>query len=603
VIFSVVDSIFINAFPFSDQSRVVHFFVHRLFPDRKPPAAELKATVRSLADVYTATSVKEMVYILTGAVLMLLMIACSSVANLLLARATARETELALRAGLGASRGRLMQLLAESFVLAGAGTAIGAVLAYAGLQWVRAAIPINGLPSEMEIRFSSEALLPTIGVTMVTTLLCGLVPALRAARGDLQGRLTSSGKGVSVSAGHGRLRTLLVAVQITLAIVLLVGAGLLMRTLIAIQQIDPGLDPGNVVVGQFGFPLDQEQTPAERTLFVRRVVEGVRTLPGVIAASPSRGVPLQFASSSPVAILGTTPTKKWSAAVELVGEDYFTVVRIPLLGGRLPSKADVDGARKVAVVNRRFVQEFLEGADPIRRMATFTAIDRAGDPKQPSLFEIVGVVGDTRNVGLQEEIRPQAFLPYTIPGQSVGAILLRTSVDPRAVLQGVRQQVWSVDPGVAVMNVGGIRGSMLLEDIVHRSYLAAPEFGVGLLSSFAAIGLILSAIGVFSVMAYSVSLQTHDIGIRMALGAEPAGVMREILLKGLQPIVAGVVVGVGASYGLTRVLSSHLYGVTATDPWTFTGVSVVLTAVGLMACALPARRAMRVDPLTALRYE
>jgi putative ABC transport system permease protein len=236
-------------------------------------------------------------------------------------------------------------------------------------------------------------------------------------------------------------------------------------------------------------------------------------------------------------------------------------------------------------------------------MATFAAIDRAGDPKQPSLFEIVGVVGDTRNVGLQEEIRPQAFLPYTIPGQSVGAILLRTSVDPRAVLQGVRQQVWSVDPGVAVMNVGGIRGSMLLEDIVHRSYLAAPEFGVGLLSSFAAIGLILSAIGVFSVMAYSVSLQTHDIGIRMALGAEPAGVMREILLKGLQPIVAGVVVGVGASYGLTRVLSSHLYGVTATDPWTFTGVSVVLTAVGLMACALPARRAMRVDPLTALRYE
>jgi predicted permease len=568
----------------------------RLYPDRYPTPFSI--TVMSLADAYTATSLKEMVYILTGAVVMLLMIACSNVANLLLARTTAREMELALRASLGASRARLMhQVLAESFVLAATGTAFGSFLAYVGIQWVKTAIPVNALPAEMEIRFSGQALLATVGVAMLTTLLCGIAPALRASRGDLHGRLMSTGKGVGLRSGAGKLRTLLVAVQVTLAIVLLVGAGLMMRTLFALQHIDAGVNPKNVLVGRFAFPQNQRHTAAERALFLRQVVQKISTVPGVVAASPSVGVPLQRGPSSPLSIPGTTPTGKWSAALEFVGDDYFRAVGLPLVRGRLLSPTDVDGARPVAVVNRRFVRDFLGDSDPLGRTVSFAAVDRNAAPEQRSLFEIVGVVEDARNSGLQNEVRPQAFLPYTIPGIQAGAIVLRTSLAPLTFQNSVRQQIWAVDQGVALMNV------MSLEDVLNRDSLAAPKFGVGLLSTFAGIGLILSAIGVFSVMAYTVSLQTHDIGIRMALGAEQRQVMRMIVLRGLRPIIAGAVIGVGASYGLSRLMANQIYGVTATDPWTFVGVVVVLAFVGTTACVLPARRATKVNPLIALRHE
>jgi putative ABC transport system permease protein len=567
----------------------------RLYPDHYPP--QFSVTVMSLADAYTAASLKEMVYILSGAVLMLLMIACSNVANLLLARATARETELALRVSLGASRARLMcQVLAESFVLAATGTAIGGLLAYVGIQWVKSAIPADALPAEMEIRFSSEALLATVGVTMLTTLLCGLAPALRAARGNLHARLTTTGKGVGLRSGHGTVRTLLVAVQVTLAIVLLVGAGLMMRTLFALQRIELGLDPKNVLVGRLAFPQNQRQTPAQRAQFLQQATQKLSTVPGVVAVSPASGIPIEGGSSSPVAIPGTTPTAQWRAAIEFVGDGYFRALGLRLVRGRLLSSVDVENARKVVVVNRRFVHEFLADADPLGRTVTFPAVDRGGPPGQSTPFEIVGVIDDARNGGLQNDVRPQAFLPYTTPGVMAGTIVMKTSLDPLSLQNSVRQQIWAVDQGVALMN------AMSLEDVLNRDSLAAPRFGVGLLSTFAAIGLILSAIGVFSVMAYTVSLQTHDIGIRMALGAEPRDVVRMVVLRGLRPIVAGAVAGVGASYALSHLMANQIYGVTATDPWTFAGVIVVLSTVAFAACVLPARRATKVDPLIALRY-
>jgi putative ABC transport system permease protein len=455
----------------------------------------------------------------------------------------------------------------------------------------------------MQIRFSGQALLATVGVTFLVTILCGLAPAIRAARGDLRGRLTGSVKGASGGSGRGRLRTVLVAVQVTLAIVLLIGAGLMMRTFVAIQDIDPGIDPKNVLVGQLALPIERRHTPDERVLFLKRVMEKIGALPGVTAVSPSLGVPLGFSPSSPIAIPGTTPTGKWAAAFEMVGEGYFRAVGLPLVSGRLLSAADLEGARRVAVVNRQFSREFLGGSDPIGRTLILAAVDRAAGTKEPSLFEIVGVAGDSRNSGLQEDVRPQAFIPYTIPAIQASTLVIRTSTNPLGLQHSVRQQVWAVDPGVAVMNAGGVRSSMLLEDVLSRNALAASRFGVGLLGTFAAIGLVLAAIGVFSVMAYSVSLQTHEIGIRMALGAEPRSVMRRVLFRGLRPIVAGVVLGIAASYWLTRYLESHIYGVTTTDPWTFAGVVTVLAAVGMVACLVPARQAMRVDPLIALRSE
>jgi putative ABC transport system permease protein len=532
---------------------------------------------------------------------MLLFIACSNVANLLMARATARETELAMRASLGASRWRLMQqLLTESFVLAATGTLIGGFLAFAGIQWVKAAIPAYSLPAEMEIRFSSQALLATIAVTMFTTLLCGLAPAFRAARGDLQKRLSGSGKGVGLRTGHGRLRTMLVFVQMTLAIILLVGAGLMMRTLFTLQHIDLGLNPENVLVGRFAFPQDQRQTPealqtmyAKRMQFLRQAIEKIRTLPGVVAASPSFGFPLQPGPSVHVKIPGATQTDRLASALEFVGEDYFRALGLPLVSGRLLSQTDVDGARKVVVVNRHFVKEILGGGNAIGQ--TFTYGD--GDREPLTLFEIVGVVGDTRNRGLQNDIRPQVFLPYTIPGIPINSIVLRTSVNPQSLEHAVRRQIWAVDQSVALMD------AMSLEEVLHRDSLAEPKFGASLLSAFAGIGLILSAIGVFSVIAYTVSLQTHDIGIRMALGAAPGAVMRMIVLKGLRPIIAGVVIGVAASYALSRLLANQIYGVKATDPWTFAVSVIVLVAAGAAACMLPARQATKVDPLVAVRYE
>ena len=577
--------------------------IAELFPDRYP-SKEFQVTLRTLADVHTSDSTKDMIWVLAGAVFMLLLIACSNVANLLLVRATTRETELALRAGLGASRARLLsQLLAESVVLAAAGAVTGAFLGYAGVQWVRAAIPLSGLPSEMEIRFSTQALLAALGLSVIVTLLSGLAPALRAARGDLQGRLLNSAKGVGARSGRGWVRTTLVAVQMTLAIVLLVGAALMMRTFLAIQNIDPGFNSTNVLAALVRYPYDRPFTPGQRLTFVRQAVDRLRAVPGVESVTPALTMPYLQGATSLVEISGTTATGKWITALDAVGEDYFRTLGVPLVSGRLISRLDVEGARAVAVVNRRFAQEFLGGADPIGRMAHFPAVDRvAGRQDQPVFFEIVGVVGDTRNAGVRTETSPQAYLPYTrVPVAS--ALLLRTTVDPGSLIYTLRREVAAVSPDVALMQPGGARGSMLLEEMVNRAAFSAPKFALGLMAAFAGVGLILSAIGVFSVMTYTVSLQTREIGIRMALGARPARVMRTIVLAGLLPISIGAVLGIAAAYGLSQLIANQIYGVTATDPWTFAGVVVVLAGVGLMACVLPARRAMRVDPLVALRSE
>lgn len=567
----------------------------KAYPDLYPK--QFKVLVGTIADLYTR-QLRTMIYILLGAVLMLLLIACSNVANLLLARATAREKELAIRATIGASRGRLIrQLLAESFALSAAGAVVGCGLAYAGLQWVKATIPPDTIPSEVEIKFSAIALLATMGVTIVTTLLCGLVPALRAARSDLQGRLMGTGKGVGATSAHGKLRTVLVASQVGLAIVLLVGAGLMMRTFFALGKVDVGFNPHNLLVTRIVFPNGQYKTAAAKQSFFRQLLPRLAAVPGVTNLTESMGLPVEGGATSEVTVPGTTHANTWNSSVELISEDYFKTVGLPLVRGRELSPTDIDSAGKVAVVNKTLVHDFFGDSDPIGRTIKFNVLDRVPDAPHNAYFEIVGVVGDIRNQGLESPTSPQAFIPHTVTSLAGDSVLFRTAVRPESIVPDVRQAISSIDANIALANTDS------LETILHRDYVAAPEFGLMLLSVFAGIGLILSAIGVFSVMAYTVSLQTHDIGIRMALGAQPAGVMRMVLLHGLRPIVAGVIVGLGASYALTRLMTSQIYGVTATDPWTFGGVIIVLTAVGLTACLLPARRATLVDPLIALRYE
>lgn len=559
----------------------------KIHPELYPK--QFKILVRTIADRWTQ-GLRRMVYVLLAAVLMLLLIACSNVANLLLARATVRDKELAIRAAVGALRGDLIrQLLAESFVLAATGTVIGCFLAYGGIQWVKGANP-PGVPAEVEFKLNAVALLGTMGVTLLTTLLCGLAPALRAAHGDLHGRLSGTGKGVGASSGHGRLRSVLLAAQVGLAIVLLVGAGLMMRTFFALTHVDLGFNPKNILVVRLVFPNDQYTTTAAKQAFFRQVLPRIAVLPGITNLTESDGLPVEAADRSEVTVPGTTHSETWTSIVDLISEDYFRTVGLPLLRGRLLSATDIDSVRKVAVINKRLARDFFGDRDPIGRTIELKDLDDAS-------FEIVGIVGDARNDGLENDTRPEAFVPHTIASFANDTILVRTAVAPDSILHDVRQVVSSIDQNVALADTGA------LESILHRDFLAAPEFGLVLLGIFAGIGLFLSAIGVFSVMSYTVSLQTHDIGIHMALGAQPDGVLRMVLLRGLRPILSGVVIGLGASYALTHLMASQIYGVSATDPWTFMGVIAILGIVGMAACYLPARRAMRVDPMVALRYE
>jgi putative ABC transport system permease protein len=553
--------------------------------------------IRTIVDVTTA-SLQKMIYILLGAVLMLLLISCSNVTNLLLARATARERELTVRATLGASRSRLVrQLLTESFVLAIAGAALGCLLAYVGLYLVRNMIPPDTVPEEIDIQLSMLALSATVGVTVLATLLCGLAPAFHAARRNLHERLATTGKGVGASSSHGFLRDALVASQIALSIVLLVGAGLMMRTFFALQTVDLGINPDDILATRLVFPHNQYSTSAEKIAFFRQLLPRITSIPGVTNASESIAYPVAGAANSDVTVPGTTHSENWSADIESVDENYFETVGLPLVRGQLFSAADVDSSRKVAVVNRKLVHDFFGDSDPIGRTIKFNVFDNLPDSPRDTYFEIIGIVGDAKNDGFEKDVEPEAFIPYSLIAWPDQVLLVRTSLQPASILNEVQRQVSAVDRNIALANAGSLAA------ILHRDFMASPEFGLVLLAVFAGIGLILSAIGVFSVMAYTVSLQTHDIGIRMALGAQPSGIMKMVLLSGLRPILIGVVIGIGVSFGLTRLMNTLIYGVKTTDPWTFGGVVVVLTAVGIMACLLPARRATQVDPLVALRYE
>jgi len=564
----------------------------RIHPEFFP--RQFKVFVGTIADSWTR-KLRQMVYILLGAVLMLLLIGCGNVANLLLARATVREKELAVRAALGALRRDVVRLLlVESFVLATAGAVIGCLLAYGGIQWVKAAIPPGSIPAEAAIRLSGVTLLGTTAVTFLAALLCGLAPALRTVRGDLSARLSSTGKCVERSSPHGQLRTVLAAVQISLAMVLLVGGMLMIRTFVTLTHVELGFDPKGILVARIVFP--DGTTTAAKQAFFRQALPRIGALPGVYGLTVSDGLPVVGANLSEVTVPGSIHSETWTAIFDLISEDYFRTIRLPLLRGRLLSASDMDSARKVAVINERFAHDFFGDSNPLGRTIEFKELNSIIHAREAP-FEIVGIVGDARNNGLVNDTRPEAFIPHTITALAEDTILVRTAVTPDSVAHDVREVVSSIDQNVALADTDS------LESILHRDFLAGPEFGLLLLSVFAGIGLILSAIGVFSVMSYNVSLQTHDIGIRMALGAQRESVLQMVLLKGFRPILVGIVIGLAASFALTRLMASQLYSVSPTDPWTLVDVIVILVIVGLAACFLPARRATKLDPVVALRYE
>jgi len=542
---------------------------------------------------------RKTLYTLAAAVGLLLLIACSNVANMLLARAAAREKEIAIRVSLGAGRARVVQqLLIESLLLALGGAILGCIFAYAGLKWLVVLIPDGLIPREAVIRLNVPVLLFSLAIAVCTALLFGLVPALQTARRDMVEPLRDSGKGISGGFRGGKLRNTLVVVEVALSLMLLVGAGLLMRSFIALQRVDLGLNPDNILVARLPLPRGQYETAASKHQFFRTVLARLHALPGVVAVTETTTLPPYGGITSDIEIPGKTHGDRWESMVQLVSEGYFPTLGLRLLRGRVLSEAEVNDGRKIAVVNQTLAGRFFANEDPIGQRIKFNVFETLPNGKvDDPVFEIVGIISDAKNRGIQEPPMPEAFVPYTLTGAFMRGVLVRTSSRPEALLNSVRREIWAVDRNVALTNTG-----TLTEFLKQFSY-AEPQFSLILLGVFATVGLMLVAIGVYSVIAYTVSRQTHEIGIRMALGAGRADVLRMVVRMGLQLVALGVVIGLAASLGVTRVIASQVWGISPHDPATITVVVAVMSAAGVAACYFPARRAMKVDPMVALRYE
>jgi putative ABC transport system permease protein len=548
---------------------------------------------------------------LLTAVFLLLLIACSNVANLLLARATAREREIAMRFALGATRARLLrQLLVESFVLAAAASAVGCVLAYFGLSAVITLIPAGTLPEETVIRINAPVLFLTLGVTFLTTILCGLAPALHVVRGDVQPHLTGSGKVPGAGFLEGKLRAVLVVAEVALSILLLIGAGLLMRSFLILTRVDLGFNPKNVLYFElvwrdsYNFnwsdPASIVKVRTRKNSVTRQLLDRMKTVPGVLSAAEcDEEPPLKF-DSTDVIIPGRPHAERWEARQESISENYFQTLGVPLLRGRVFSEEDVTAARHVMVINQAFSRQYFPNEDPLGRKVKLAALDQPyRDAPRDAYFEIVGVVAnyksrDYENPSWQEF--PEAFIPYSVEMFSWRTIMARTSLDASAVLGSMAKEVQSIDPGVAIGTSGTLEASL-------REFYRGPQFELVTLAAFSVIGLILVVIGVFSVIDYTVELQTREIGIRMALGAQQRNILQLVLLSGLRLVVAGIFAGLLASCALTRFLARQISGVSATDPITFAAVVAIVVSAGLTACLLPALRASQSDPLVSLRYE
>ena len=553
--------------------------------------------IHSLTDLVVG-QFRTTLYIVLAAVGLLLLIGCGNVANLLLARATTREKEFAIRGAMGASRGRLIrQLLVESLILALGGAAMGILLAWGGLKFIVALMPQNIIPAEAVIRLNVPVLLFTLGVAILTAIVFGLVPALKAARKDLNEPLRDSGKGQSGGFRHGRLRNAVVVLEVALSLTLLVAAGLLMRSFVALREVRLGLQPDHVLVARLPLPVERYKTAEQVTGFYRPLLQRLKALPGVVDATETSTLPPYGGIGSEIEIPGKTHSDKWNAMFQLCSEGYFPVLQIKLLGGRTFTEAEVNGERKLAVVNQTFVKKFLPGENPIGKQVRIAQLSEFEDKVADPMFEIVGLVADAKNRGLQDPPDPEIWVPYTVTGSGFRGILLRTTQEPLTLLEAVRHEVWNTDSNVALTFTG------TLEGYISQFSYAGPRFGFLLMTIFGSSGLILVTIGVYSILAYTTARRTQEIGIRMALGAEGSHVLGMVIRMGLKLVAIGVALGLLTSLALGRVIATQLWGVSAYDPWTLICVPALLLITGLLACWLPARRASRLDPLVALRYE
>ena len=542
-------------------------------------------------------AVRPALLILLGAVGFVLLIACANVANLLLVRASLREKEIAIRAALGASRARLVrQLLTESLLLAVAGAAVGLLLAMWGIDLLVAAGPDN-IPRLDEIRIDGHALLFTICVTMLTGLTFGLAPALEASKLDLNQSLKEGARSSSASASRGRLRKALVVAEVALALVLLVGAGLLIKSFYRLQQVDPGFNPEGVLTLKVSLPAARYSEDDRITAFYDEALNRIKELPGVESAASVSFSPL----SNTTFYLGFTaegwpprnPSELPSAQFRMASPDYFAVMQIPINRGRGFTEEDRKQSSPVAVINAEMAQRHFAGEDPVgKRLSLRVALGEG----EPAWREIVGVVGDVKHFGLDAEVRPEIYVPYAQQPTSAMTMVVRAAVDPAGLTGAVRDEIKAIDKDLPVHSVA------TLESYVDRS-VARRRFSTVLLMAFGVIALALAAIGVYGVMSYTVAERTREIGIRVALGAGRRDILKLVVGQASVLLIAGLAAGLAGAFALTRVMEELLFGVSATDTVIFLTVPVALAAIALFASYIPALRATKVDPMIALRYE
>jgi putative ABC transport system permease protein len=536
--------------------------------------------------------------VLLGAVAFVLLLACANVANLLLVRASARQKEIAIRMAMGANRLRLVrQLLTESVVLSLAGGALGVFLAVWGVALVATGIPQSlskYLPGWENIGVNLRALFFTLAVSVLTGLIFGLAPALQATKTNFNEALKDGGR-TSGGQSRNRLRSLLVVSEITLSLVLLVGAGLMIRSFVGLLKVEPGFNPASVVVMDIGLEGKKYDDRAARVNFYQQLLRKIESLPGVSAAGAVNFAPLSRSnSSSSFTIEGRPPLRQ--------GEEMFTdwrpsspgyteAMNIPLKRGRRLSDADDRAdAPRALLINERMAERFFAGEDPVGKRLDL------GDGAKNGYWEIVGVVGNVKHEGLDEEQSPEVYAPYAKAAWRGMTVAVRTSNDPAQVVSAVQHELRGLDRDQPVFNV------RTMDRVVSES-LAPQRVTTWLLVIFAAIALVLAGIGIYAVMSYTVAQRTHEIGVRMALGAQPRDILSMIVRQGMLLTAAGLALGLVASLVVTRGMTKILYGVKATDPATFVAISILLTLVALAAHYFPARRATKVDPLVALRYE
>ncbi|MDQ6885910.1 MAG: ABC transporter permease [Gemmatimonadota bacterium] len=540
-----------------------------------------------------------------GAVVFVLLIACANVANLLLVRAASRETEIAVRTALGAGRGRLIrQLITESVLLSVTGAAMGAALASWAVDLVVAFGPA-GLPRLQEVKVDGTVLAFTALVALVTGVLFGLIPAIHGSRPDVGQMLKENARGSSGRRGSGRVRNSLVVAEMALAVVLLVGAGLMIRSFVGLLHVDPGFRSEHVVTFNISLPDNKYPYDRQRHAFVDDVVGRLKRLPGTQDAAVVFGRPLAEINFRTVFDIAGRPKQPpghgTPTEVRVASPDFFRAMGIRLVRGRSFDEQDRGGGPQVVMVNQEFVRRYFPSEDPLGKRITLgwsqDTAEASATVKSVTLGgEIIGVIADVKQFGLAADLYPMTYLPFSQATIGTLSVVVRSTADPALVESSARAVVKAVDADLPIF------GLQKMTDVVSES-LAQPRFYTLLLGAFAGIALLLAALGIYGVISYAVSQRTRELGIRIALGATRQRVVRLVVGQGLALTILGVILGAGAAIWLTRLIASLLFGVSASDPLTFVAVSVVLLGVAVLASWLPARRAARVDPVIAMRAE